>query len=133
MRLEVRALVTLACKDLLEQDLLLRQVFSKLQILDLAPIELIDKPGMAFINLLRILVQFPTDLGQSLHILPDDRLGIDARKSGICDGKDVVVCHCLDDLAGLLVVECLQSCDRDQDLLIQSRRVYWVKKLVKPG
>jgi hypothetical protein len=128
MRLEIRALVTLARKDLLEQDLLLRQVFSKLKIFDFAPIELVDKPGMAFINLLSILVEFPTDLGQSLHILPDDRLSIDARESGIGDGKDIVVCHCLDDLAGLLMVKCFQSRDRDQDLLIQSRRICWCKK-----
>lgn len=127
MRLEIRTLVTLARKNLLEQNLLLGQVLSELQVFDLAPIELVDQSSMALINIFSILVQFPTDLGQSLHILPNDCLSIDSGEGGIGDGKDIVVCHGFDNLAGLLVVECLESCDGDQDLLVQSGGVYLFK------
>lgn len=82
---------------------------------------------MALIDFFSILVQFPTDLGQGLNILSDDCLDIDSGEGGIGDGKDIVVCHSFDDLAGLLVVECLESCDGDQDLLVQSGRVYLFK------
>lgn len=82
---------------------------------------------MALIDLFSILVQLPTNLGQSLHILPDDCLRIEFREDSIGDGKDFVVCNGFDNLAGLLVVECLESRNGDQDLFVQSRRIYLFK------